>query len=180
MYEIQDAYQKAIAFAGEKHKHQKMPASDIPYMTHLSNVAMEIMLAGAKSENFDTAFAVQLAILHDTIEDTDTKYSEVESVFGEKVARGVFALTKEGEKSKEEQMEDSIEKILREPKEVGAVKMADRITNLQKPPKHWTKDKMEKYKLEAKYILEHLGSTNEYLRDRLEIKIENYKKFIKE
>lgn len=178
MYDVQDAYQKAIAFAGEKHKHQKMPASDIPYMTHLSNVAMEIILAGANGEGFDTAFAVQLALLHDTIEDTDTKYSEVEAVFGEKVARGVFALTKEGEKSKEEQMRESIGKILGQPNEVGAVKMADRITNLQKPPKHWTKEKAIKYRVEAEYIFAELGNCNEYLRERLKFKIEKYLEFI--
>ena len=178
MYEIQNAYQNAIAFAGEKHKHQKLPASDIPYMTHLSNVAMEIMLAGGKTEDFDTVFAVQVALLHDTIEDTDTEFIEVEEVFGKEIANGVFALTKEGEKSKEEQMRESIEKILREPKEIGAVKMADRITNLQKPPKHWTKEKIEKYRVEAKYILEQLGHCNLYLEERLKFKIEKYAEFI--
>ncbi|MBZ5857607.1 hypothetical protein [Flavihumibacter profundi] len=47
-----------------------MPGSDLPYVVHLSNVTMGIIIAGFHTENFDTAFAIQVALLHDTIEDT--------------------------------------------------------------------------------------------------------------
>lgn len=175
MYEIQNAYQKSIAFAGEKHKDQKLPGSSIPYMNHLSNVAMEVLLGC--DESFDRAFAVQVAILHDVLEDTDTEFVEVEECFGREVAEGVFALTKTGNKSKEELMKESIDKILKCSVEVASVKMADRITNLQRPPEYWTAEKIYRYKKEAEYILGRLGHCNKFLKKRLEMKINEYEKY---
>ncbi len=91
--QIQEKYQKAIKFAGEKHKNQKVPGTESYYLLHLSNVAMEILIA-SNNENFDTEFALQLALLHDTIEDTETTFEEIKEQFGEKVAYSVLALTK--------------------------------------------------------------------------------------
>lgn len=178
MYTIQDKYQKAILFAADKHKYQKIPGTNLPYMLHISNVAMEILIAGEKTTDFDTKLAVQIAILHDTLEDTETTFTELKKNFGKEVANGVFALTKVGEKSKAEKMKESIDKILKNDKEVGAVKLADRITNLQQAPKHWNKDKKVIYREEAKLILEKLGYANKYLKNRLAMKIEEYLKYI--
>ena len=46
------------------------------------------------TEEFDLDFAVQVALLHDIIEDTATTYDELAEHFGSKVADGVLALTK--------------------------------------------------------------------------------------
>ena len=51
--DLQTLYQKAIKFAGEKHENQKVPGSQSSYLVHLSNVAMEIMLAAQHTDNFD-------------------------------------------------------------------------------------------------------------------------------
>ena len=59
-----------------------------------------------------------------------------------------------------------------------AVKLADRITNLQKPPMSWTNEKKQNYLFEAELILKELGETNEYLEKRLELKIGAYRGFI--
>lgn len=56
------------------------------------------------------------------------------------------------------------------------VKLADRITNLQSPPKHWNKDKILNYLEEAKLIAKSLNEKNEYLTKRLESKILDYEK----
>jgi guanosine-3',5'-bis(diphosphate) 3'-pyrophosphohydrolase len=180
MYLKQDLYQKTILFAGEKHKNQKLPIDGLPYVIHLSNVAMEVMFSWEACKDFDVEYAVQLALLHDTLEDTETSYEELEETFGIEVSKGVFALTKDGKNEKEKQMKDSIEKILACSKEVGIVKMSDRITNLQKPPKHWDNKKIISYREEAKYILESLKSSNKYLSERLALKIDEYEKYIKE
>ena len=90
----QEIYQEAIKFAGDKHKNQKVPGTDANYLLHISNVAMEIILASKEDGNFDINYAVQLALLHDTLEDTETNYEEVSEKFGKKVAIGVEALTK--------------------------------------------------------------------------------------
>jgi len=177
--EIQSIYQKTIKFAAEKHEeiNQKVPGTNLTYLLHLSNVAMEILVAGKHSLNFDENFAIQLALLHDTLEDTRATFQEIESNFGLKVAEGVSALTKNDKLPKEDKMIDSLNRIKLQPKEVGAVKLADRITNLQTPPQHWSKEKILKYHKEAKIILENLRGCNTYLETRLENKIEEYLNF---
>lgn len=177
----QEIYQRALKFAGEKHKNQKVPGTNSNYLLHLSNVAMEILMAFAAEKNFDVDFAIQLAILHDTIEDTDTEFAELKETFGERVAQGVLALTKNVNlPSKKEQMLDSLSRINQLEKEVGMVKLADRITNLQEPPHYWTNDKIEKYRKEAELISQTLVNKNDYLNIRLESKIEEHKQYLKE
>lgn len=176
---IQDEYQKAIKFAGVKHQNQKVPGTEANYLLHISNVAMEILLAYIENNNFDVSYALQLALLHDTLEDTETEFSELEKEFGSKVALGVQALTKnENLVSKKEKMTDSLNRINELEKEVGMVKLADRITNLQEPPKHWDKEKIQNYLSEAKMINEILNFKNGYLNNRLQTKIDDYKNYL--
>ncbi len=172
----QELYQNAIRFAGEKHSKQKVPGTNSNYLLHISNVAMEVLLAYNVDPSFDLNFAIQVAILHDTIEDTTADFEEIKNKFTEEVAIGVQALTKdENLASKTERMKDSLNRINKLRKEVGLVKLADRITNLQIPPKDWTKEKVLKYWEEAKLISEVLKGKNDFLNDRLDQKIEEYK-----
>lgn len=172
----QSLYQSAIKFATAKHqeKEQKVPGTDLPYVVHLSNVAMEIIIAAFHSTDFDLDFAVQVALLHDTIEDTSTSFEELESKFGVRIADAVLALTKNTELPKEQQMQDCLMRIQRLQPEVWAVKLADRITNLQPPPSHWDNAKKIKYRQEAQTILTELKGGNAYLAKRLEEMIETY------
>lgn len=174
----QTLYQKTIKFAGEKHSKQKVPGSNANYLLHLSNVAMEILIASYNTKNFDREFAIQVALLHDILEDTNTTFKKLESMFGFKVSKAVAALSKNSDLPKEQQMQDSLNRIKELQPEVWAVKLADRITNLQPPPSHWDSDKKEKYLDQAKLILKELKGANEYLEKRLESKIEEYKKYI--
>lgn len=52
----QDIYQKAILFATAKHHNigQTVPGTNLPYLVHLSNVAMEIIFAAHNSTDFET------------------------------------------------------------------------------------------------------------------------------
>ena len=75
-------------------------------------------------------------------------------------------------------MQDSIVRIRKQPKEVWMVKLADRITNLQPPPKHWNKAKVKKYRNGAILILEKLGEANPYLAQRLNKKIAEYGQYL--
>ena len=81
--DIQTIYQETIAFAALKHGNQKMPTG-LPCVVHLSKVAMEVFMTHKKEPNFNIDLAIQLALLHDVLEDT----------FGNLVATGVLALTK--------------------------------------------------------------------------------------
>lgn len=178
--EVQNLYQKALIFATSKHmeKGQKVPGTDLPYVVHLSNVAMEIIIAASNSVNFNLGFAVQVALLHDTIEDTSTKIEELENKFGTEIAQAVSALTKNSNLPKDEQMQDSLSRIKVLQPEVWAVKLADRITNLQSPPPYWNNQKKTNYQNEARIILEELKDSNVFLAKRLESKIIEYENYI--
>lgn len=177
--EAQTLYQEAIKFATAKHKEkdQKVPGTDLPYVVHLSNVAMEAIIASFNTDNFNLGLAVQVALLHDTLEDTSTEFAELESNFGIEVATAVSALTKNNNLPKEQQTEDSLARIKKMPSEVWAVKLADRITNLQPPPPHWSNEKKMTYHEEAQTILKELKGGNQFLENRLGTKIEEYSKY---
>jgi len=178
--DVQTIYQKTIIFATLKHleNNQTITDSNLPYVIHLSNVAMEILIASHHTEEFDLNLATQVALLHDTLEDTNTTFDELKLEFGIEVAEGVSALSKNDNLPKEEKMLDSLNRISKQKKEIWAIKLADRITNLQKPPNRWDNLKRINYKEEAKIILEKLKGGNAYLESRLRSKIEEYEQYL--
>jgi guanosine-3',5'-bis(diphosphate) 3'-pyrophosphohydrolase len=72
---------------------------------------------------------------------TITKIEDIRNKFGENVLNGILALTKNEKIDKEDRMKDSLKRIKEQGKETACVKMADRITNLQRPPEYWNKEK---------------------------------------
>jgi guanosine-3',5'-bis(diphosphate) 3'-pyrophosphohydrolase len=176
----QENYIEVLTFAALAHGEQKTPKG-LPYLAHITCVAMEVINACEKSslDEKKANLAISCALLHDVIEDANITYDELYTKFGIDVADGVEALTKNKTlDSKQEQMRDSIERLLTQPYEVQMVKLADRITNLGIPPKHWDNEKIKKYQKEASFILSCLGNSNIYLAKRLEEKIEEYNKYI--
>ena len=159
-------------------KNQKVPGTNLPYIVHLSLVSMEVMAALATEHNLDGDIAVQCALLHDTIEDPKVSYTELKDEFGEEVADGVQALTKDDDVKKENQMKDSLKRIKQQRKEIWMVKMADRITNLQRPPEDWKNEKRIKYLDQARLIHDELKDSSKYLASRLKDKIKNYRSYI--
>lgn len=138
----QEKYTKAWFFAAKAHKHQKYPATDLPYIVHIGNVAMEVAHAIIQEPVTKPDLAIICALLHDTIEDTEVTYEDILQYFGTEVANGVLALSKDSSAgNKKEQMLDSLERIKKQPKEVWLVKLADRISNLGAPPAYWKKKK---------------------------------------
>jgi (p)ppGpp synthase/HD superfamily hydrolase len=135
---------------------------------------MEILAALSAETGHDGDLAVSCALLHDTIEDTDTSYEQIESIFGIRVADGVAALSKNPALAKSQQLLDSLQRIAAQPIEIWMVKLADRITNLQTPPPHWTPDKIVKYRDEAIEIHTHLHTASPFLATRLAQKIQTY------
>jgi (p)ppGpp synthase/HD superfamily hydrolase len=174
----QDVYQKAIAFAGLAHRNQLVPSKEYNYVVHISNVAAEVARAMFEEDIGDSDLIIQCALLHDVLEDTDVTQEQVKDTFGEKVLAGVFALTKNSNLDKKDRMSDSISRIKKQGKEIACVKMADRITNLQKPPSKWSKEKIGSYLEEAIIIHEELGYASKYLGDRLKQKIEEYRQYL--
>ncbi|MGE3724398.1 MAG: HD domain-containing protein [Candidatus Sericytochromatia bacterium] len=172
-------YQKAMLFAGIAHADQHFPGTEAAYVVHLAQVAMEIQYAWTLAPgDWNVDLALQCALLHDSLEDTPTPYASLEATFGPEVAQGVQALSKNPHLPKAEQMNDSLQRIKTQPKEIAMVKLADRITNLQSPPPHWDSAKIAKYQAEARLIHDELGFANAFLAQRLMAKIEAYTDFL--
>ncbi len=168
----QEAYAKAYNFAARAHQRQLLPGSDLPYIVHVTLVAMEIMAALQFERQRDGDLALQCALLHDVIEDTTTTHEQVAENFGQQVAEGVMALSKNKSREKTAQMADSLQRIRRQPPEIWMVKLADRITNLHPPfPAYWDKKKIDQYRHEAITIFEALKEASPYLAERLQLMI---------
>lgn len=160
---------------GGQHKDEK-----IEYINHIGSVVFEVLNAAQHTINFNAELAVSCALLHDSIEDTALTVEELKQLYGEQVTAGVLALTKDKNKAKDQQMIDSLTRIKAQPKEVWAVKLADRICNLYAPPYYWDNKKKLSYLDEARTIHGHLKDGNEYLANRLMQKIEDYKKYLEQ
>ena len=175
-----DLISTAWWFAAEAHGDQRVPGTELPYMTHIGNVMLETNAAVENSYVEQPDLAVLCAILHDVIEDTPMAVDNVEALFGPHVTAGVLALTKDKSlPTKQEQMIDSLTRIQKQPHAVWCVKMADRISNLQRPPSYWSVEKSAAYRTEAQMIHDALSEANDYLADRLAFKIDAYQQWLK-
>ena len=172
--DLQNIWQKvSILHNGQTYGGQNKDQK-IEYINHIGSVVFEIMNASKNTSDFNFDFAIKCAFLHDTLEDTNFSIEDLEKEYGKQVKEGVLALTKNTNLEKKHQMIDSLERIKAQPKEVWAVKMADRICNLYAPPYYWNQSKKEKYLEEAKIIHDYLKEGNDYLAKRLSEKIEIY------
>ncbi len=173
----QENYQKAIDFAAKKHCWQHVPGKGYSYVVHLCNVAAEAGRAMFEEVPENPDLIIQAALLHDVLEDTETTETELTSVFGEELTAVVKALTKDFDLPKSEQMTDSLARIVAVGKPAAMVKLCDRITNMQKPPKHWTAEKRQKYLQDAELIYEKLSPFHQYLGKRLNTCIRQYREY---
>ena len=120
----------AYDYAYKKHFSQKRITGD-DYITHPLNVAW--ILTGVNADSH----AIAAALLHDTIEDSDSTYEEIKDLFGEDIAKIVDGVTKINRlkfQSDSEQMAANQRKILvglSEDVRVLIVKLADRLHNMR-------------------------------------------------
>src|SRR5262245_42710648 len=110
-----DGYLAALRFAAEAHAGQTVPGTQLPYLLHVTSVAMEVIGAVRLEAERDEELAVQCALLHDVVEDTPTTLEQVRAAFGPSVAAGVAALSKDAALPKGEQLEDSLRRIREQP-----------------------------------------------------------------
>ena len=173
----QDSFARTLDFAVKAHGDQKVPGSGAPYVVHLVKVASEVLRAWTESRDFDVDLSVTCALLHDSMEDAGVTHDGLVQRFGVAVADGVQALTKDERLEKKEQMGDSLRRLQQQPREVQLVKVADRITNLEQPPGHWSPQKRAAYRDEAKEIGDAVGSSHAGLAARLEARRQAYLAF---
>jgi guanosine-3',5'-bis(diphosphate) 3'-pyrophosphohydrolase len=155
---------EALSFASEKHRHQRR--KDIlasPYINHPIAVARTLKVEGGVSD----ASVLSAAILHDTIEDTDTSYEELETVFGTEIAGMVLEVSDDKNLSRADRKQLQIEHAHRISPGAKLVKFADKICNLRDvgsaPPAGWSEARKAEYCAWCKQVVDKLRGTNAQL-----------------
>ncbi len=131
-------FARALDFAAHKHIDQRRKGVRAePYVNHLSEVAL---LVAEATEGKDSV-SVIAALLHDTLEDTDASYEEIERLFGEEVVRVVAETTDDKRMSKAERKQHQIDAAPTASNRAKLVKLADKVSNLRSmaasPPADW-------------------------------------------
>jgi len=157
---------KAIKFAAEKHAAQRRKdAAKTPYINHPIEVA-ELLSTVGKISDEDTLTA---AILHDTIEDTDTTAEELCAHFGENVLNIVLELTDDKTLPKAERKQLQIDNAEHKSDAAKVCKLADKICNLKSiidtPPADWDAERKRLYFAWAEEVAEGLLEVNQALDD---------------
>ncbi|CAG8579310.1 8896_t:CDS:2, partial [Funneliformis caledonium] len=157
-----------IDFAAKKHSFQKRnDPQGTPYINHPIGVAKNLTDAGI----YDFA-TIQAAILHDTVEDTDTSFEEIEQQFGREVRDIVAECTDDKTLVKSERKRLQIETTPHKSKKAKEVKLADKLYNLRDvqrmAPVGWSKNRIQEYFIWAKQVTDGARGTNQKLEDQLD------------
>jgi guanosine-3',5'-bis(diphosphate) 3'-pyrophosphohydrolase len=117
----------ALNFAAQKHSRQRRKDSEAsPYINHPIAVAEVLSRIGGITD----VLTLQSAILHDTIEDTETTPKELEENFGEKVRLIVQELTDNKSLPKQERKRLQVEHAPNLSAPAKLIKIADKICNV--------------------------------------------------
>jgi (p)ppGpp synthase/HD superfamily hydrolase len=128
------ALDDAVAFAVERHGDQRRPAGE-PYVEHLLE-ALQVLVDAVGERDPDT---LRAAVLHDVVEDTPTTLDEVRERFGARVAELVGWVTKSGDRAA------YLAGLRDAPEAALAVKLADRLSNVQRLRTHPRPEKRASY-----------------------------------
>ena len=143
---IAAALLKSATFAARKHRDQRRKDEGAsPYINHPIEVA-EIL---ARIGGVDEVSVLQAALLHDTVEDTQTSADEIEREFGSAVRKLVEEVTDDKTLPKAERKRLQIEHAPRLSARAKLIKLADKICNVRDvmytPPKSWDQRRRVEY-----------------------------------
>jgi guanosine-3',5'-bis(diphosphate) 3'-pyrophosphohydrolase len=148
---------KAADFAAFKHRGQRRKDAEAsPYINHPLALA-RVLKIEAGVQDVDVLVS---AILHDTVEDTETSVEELEREFGKVVAGIVAEVTDDKRLPKPERKRLQVEHAPHLSSQAKLVKLADKICNLRDvvdaPPAHWPLERRRAYFEWAKAVIDGL------------------------
>jgi guanosine-3',5'-bis(diphosphate) 3'-pyrophosphohydrolase len=137
---------QALHFAATKHRDQRRKGAEAsPYINHPIEVAELLAHAGGVTD----LVTLQAAILHDTIEDTQTTPEELEAAFGPAVCEVVEEITDNKQLPKAERKQLQIDHAPHLSPRAQLVKLADKISNvrsvIETPPAEWSLERRWEY-----------------------------------
>lgn len=152
---------KAADFAAHKHRRQRRKDAEAsPYINHPLALARVLKLEAGVGD----VQVLVAAILHDTVEDTETTVEELAEVFGSAIASVVAEVTDDKRLSKPERKRLQVERAPTSSPQAKLVKLADKICNLRDvldaPPAHWPLERRRGYFEWAKAVIDGLRGTH--------------------
>jgi guanosine-3',5'-bis(diphosphate) 3'-pyrophosphohydrolase len=137
---------RAINFAARKHRDQRRKDEEAsPYINHPISVSLLLAEIGGVAD----AEVLSAAILHDTLEDTDTKTEELEAAFGLRVRKLVEEVTDDKSLVKPRRKELQISHAAQLTPDAVLIKLGDKISNVldvtHAPPKDWNIQRRREY-----------------------------------
>jgi len=164
-----------VEFAAEKHRLQtRKNPEKTPYICHPIGVAYNLMKIGSVR---DTQLILG-ALLHDTVEDTQTSLAEIKNKFGDQVASLVNEMT--DDRSLAVEARKRLQVINAPNKSTGAaqIKLADKLYNLNdlltNPPSDWTQARTDRYYEWAQSVVDRLPKANDQLLEAVDAAINTY------
>ena len=157
---------EAASYAAKKHRNQKRKGADgEPYINHPLEVANLLVKVG-KLEDYDVLIA---ALLHDVVEDTETKKEELTELFGEAVSGYVSEVTDDKSLPKDVRKQKQIEHAPHLSAGAKQIKLADKISNItditNNPPHDWTQQRKIEYVEWGEKVVAGLRGANKSLED---------------
>jgi len=136
----------ALAFAAHKHRDQRRrDAHASPYINHPIELARLLSVEGGVTD----VLTLVAALLHDTIEDTQTTYDELLARFGQTVADVVAEVTDDTALPKAERKRLQVVHAPQMSERAALVKLADKTCNLRdvadNPPVGWSLERRREY-----------------------------------
>lgn len=160
---------RAARFAAWKHRHQRRKGKGrLPYINHPLDLAHALWFEGQVTD----PVVLAAALLHDTIEDTQTSVQELQGEFGEQIAGIVMETTDEKSLNWRVRKKLQITRARGASAQARLVKLADKICNLRSlianPPQNWTVERQRHYFDWAKEVVDQLRGTNPDLELRFD------------
>ena len=157
---------KALAFAAHKHRAQRRKDVDAsPYINHPISLANILCNEGHVTD----VNVICGALLHDTVEDTETTAQELVEEFGEVIAENVMDVTDDKTMDKADRKEKQVEHAVHIRDEAKLVKLADKISNLRdvagNPPPDWSLGRRQEYFDWAKRVIDRLRGVHAPLEE---------------
>ena len=165
MQTIQPSYVEAAHFAAVKHTGQhRKNSNNEPYINHPLEVAKLVQASGVSDPIILCA-----AVLHDTLEDTETTPEEIQSWFGPEVLRIVEECSDNKELGKVERKIHQIEHARHVSNQAKVVKLADKLSNIgslgNTPPQGWSEERVKGYVLWGREVCLQMKGVNSWLED---------------
>ncbi len=156
----------ATKFAADRHRRQRRKDVDgSPYINHPIDVAETLWTVGGVRD----LPIILAAILHDTVEDTETSSGELEQYFGPEVRSLVEAVTDDKSLPKEERKRLQIEHAPHLSIGAKQIKLADKISNIRdvgfSPPNDWDFQRRSDYLTWADQVVNGLRGCNVRLEE---------------